>query len=118
MTLTTSMRVLSAGDGYEYLLKLVVAADGNRRPSTPLTRYYMEEGNGPGPWLGLGVGALGKGEIQVGDRVSEYQLQLLMGTGHDPITYEPLGLAFPTYVFGTVLLKVTSTLPARLLKSR
>ncbi len=82
--MTVSMRVLSAGDG-------------NRRLSTPLTRYYMEEGTPPGRWLGAGVAALGKGEIQVGDRVSEHQLQLLMGSGHDPITDGPLGRAFPTY---------------------
>lgn len=45
--MTVSMRVMSAGDGYKYLLKTVVAADGNRPLSTPLTRYYMEEGT---PW--------------------------------------------------------------------
>ena len=97
MSVTVSMRVMSAGDGYKYLLKTVAAADGNRPLSTPLTRYYMEEGTPPGRWLGAGVAALGKGEIQVGDRVSEHQLQLLMGSGHDPITDEPLGRAFPTY---------------------
>ncbi|GAA1810077.1 hypothetical protein GCM10009811_36300 [Nostocoides veronense] len=91
------MRVMSAGDGYKYLLKTIAAADGNRRLSTPLTRYYMEEGTPPGRWLGAGIAALGKGEIQVGDRVSEHQLQLLMGRGHDPITDEPLGRALPSY---------------------
>ena len=95
--MTVSMRVMSAGDGYKYLLKTVVAADGNRPLSTPLTRYYMEEGTPPGRWLGAGVAALGKGEIQVGDRVSEDQLQLLMGTGCDPITGDKLGLGFPEY---------------------
>ncbi len=95
--MTVSMRVMSAGDGYKYLLKTVAAADGNRPLSTPLTRYYMEEGTPPGRWLGAGVAALGKGEIQVGDRVSEDQLQLLMGTGCDPITGDKLGLGFPAY---------------------
>jgi len=95
--MTVSMRVMSAGDGYKYLLKTVVAADGDRPLSTPLTRYYMEDGTPPGRWLGAGVAALGKGEIQVGDRVSEHQLQLLMGTGCDPITGDKLGLGFPAY---------------------
>ncbi|WP_246227218.1 MobF family relaxase [Propioniciclava coleopterorum] len=95
--MTVSMRVMSAGDGYKYLLKTVAAADGNRPLSTPLTRYYMEEGTPPGRWLGAGVAALGKGEIQVGDRVSEHQLQLLMGTGCDPITGDKLGLGFAAY---------------------
>ena len=77
--MTVSMRVMSAGDGYKYLLKTVAAADGNRPLSTPLTRYYMEEGTPPGRWLGAGVAALGKGEIQVGDRVSEHQLWIAPG---------------------------------------
>ena len=42
------MRVMSAGDGYEYLLRSVVAGDGNRSLSTPLTRYYEEAGTPPG----------------------------------------------------------------------
>ena len=95
--MTVSMRVMSAGDGYKYLLKTVAAADGDRPLSTPLTRYYMEDGTPPGRWLGAGVAALGKGEIQVGDRVSEDQLQLLMGTGCDPITGDKLGLGFPAF---------------------
>ncbi len=95
--MTVSMRVMSAGDGYGYLLKTVAAADGIRSLSTPLTRYYLEEGTPPGRWLGSGVAALGKSEIRVGDRVSEHQLQLLMGTGCDPNTDQPLGRAFPTY---------------------
>ena len=36
---TVSMRVMSAGDGYKYLLKTIAAADGDRPLSTPLTRY-------------------------------------------------------------------------------
>lgn len=28
--MTVSMRVMSAGDGYKYLLKTIAAADGNR----------------------------------------------------------------------------------------
>ena len=39
---TVSMRVMSAGDGYNYLLRTVAAADGDRELSTPLTRYYVE----------------------------------------------------------------------------
>lgn len=60
---TVSMRVMSAGDGYKYLLRTVAAADGDRSLSTPLTRYYAEAGNPPGRWLGAGVTALGEGEV-------------------------------------------------------
>ena len=95
--MTVSMRVMSAGDGYKYLLRTVAAADGDRTLSTPLTRYYVEAGTPPGQWLGSGVASLGKGQLAVGDRVSEAQLQLLMGMGRDPITGDPLGLAFPAY---------------------
>ena len=66
--MTVSMRVMSAGSGYQYLLKSVAAGDGNRNLSTPLTRYYTEAGTPPGQWLGSGVHALGNGEIkQQGD---------------------------------------------------
>lgn len=95
--MTVSMRVMSAGDGYKYLLKTISAADGDRSLSTPLTRYYAEAGTPPGRWLGAGVGALGHGELSVGDHVSEPQLQLLIGMGRDPVSGNPLGLAFPVY---------------------
>ena len=90
------MRVMSAGDGYKYLLRTVAAGDGDRALSTPLTRYYAEEGSPPGRWLGGGVAALG-GVIAVGDQVSEPQLQLLVGMGRHPVSGDPLGLAYPAY---------------------
>ena len=68
--MTVSMRVMSAGDGYKYLLRTVAAADGDRTLSTPLTRYYVEAGTPPGQWLGSGVASLGKGQLAVGDRVA------------------------------------------------
>lgn len=44
------MRVLSAGDGVRYLMRTVAAGDGDRSLSTPLTRYYAEEGTPPRQW--------------------------------------------------------------------
>lgn len=90
------MRVMSAGDGYKYLLRTVIAGDGDRSLSTPLTRYYAEEGTPPGRWLGSGVASLG-GHIVEGDQVSEAQLELLIGLGKHPVTGGPLGLAYPAY---------------------
>src|SRR5690625_6837315 len=87
--MTVSMRVMSAGDGYEYLLRTVAAGDGDRSLSTPLTRYYTEEGTPPGFWLGSGLSHLGDGQLAVDGRVSETQLQLLVGMGRDPLTGEP-----------------------------
>ncbi|MDY0945270.1 hypothetical protein SOM11_04640 [Frigoribacterium sp. CFBP9039] len=48
---TVSMRAMSAGDGYKYLPRTVAAGDGDHSLSTPLTRYYAEEGSPPGHWL-------------------------------------------------------------------
>ena len=97
LRMTVSMRVMSAGNGYKYLLRTVAAGDGDRSLSTPLTRYYNAEGTPPGRWLGAGVATLGGARISVGDQVSEAQLQLLVGMGRDPITGEPLGRAYPEY---------------------
>ncbi|WP_271202576.1 MobF family relaxase [Microbacterium dextranolyticum] len=91
------MRVMTAGDGYKYLLRSVAAGDGDRSLSTPLTRYYAEAGNPPGFWIGQGLAALGHGELTAGSEVSEAQLELLIGSGRDPITGDPLGKAYPTF---------------------
>lgn len=98
--MTVSMRVMSAGDGYKYLLRTVIVGDGDRSMSTPLTRYYGEEGTPPGRWIGGGLFGLGSGEIQSGHEVSEQQLQLLIGEGRDPVSGAPLGVS--TYQFKSV----------------
>ncbi|WP_460808590.1 MobF family relaxase [Nocardioides salsibiostraticola] len=88
---------MSAGDGYQYLLKSVAAGDGNRKLSTPLTRYYTEVGTPPGRWQGSGLHAMGDGAIKRNDLVSEQQLALLLGMGRDPVSGVPLGRSFPQY---------------------
>lgn len=95
--MTVSMRVMSAGDGYKYLLRTVAAGDGDRSLTTPLTRYYSAEGTPPGRWMGTGLSSLGSGQLLPGDEVSEAQLQLLVGMGRDPLTRAPLGRAYPGY---------------------
>lgn len=57
--MTASMRVMSAGDGFKYLFKSVVAGEGDGSLSTPLTRYYTEAGSPPGFWMGSGLIWLG-----------------------------------------------------------
>lgn len=95
--MTVSMRLMSAGDGYKYLLRTVAAGDGDRSLSTPLTRYYNADGTPPGRWIGSGLAVLGTGQLKEGDDVTEAQLQLLIGMGRDPLTGAPLGRAYPQY---------------------
>lgn len=94
---TVSMRRMSAGSGYQYLLKSVAAGDGNRAHSTPLTRYYEEAGTPPGRWLGSGLHAFGDGQLRPGMEVTEEQLALLIGMGRDPVTGGQLGRAYSAY---------------------
>ncbi|WP_444876255.1 MobF family relaxase [Agromyces albus] len=91
------MRVMSAGDGFRYLLRTVAAGDGERSMSTSLTRYYSAKGTPPGRWMGSGLPSIGAGIIAEGDEVAESQLQLLIGMGRDPVTGQPLGRAYPAY---------------------
>jgi conjugative relaxase-like TrwC/TraI family protein len=107
---TVSMRVMSAGDGYRYLLKTVVAADGNRDLTTPLTRYYQEKGTPPGFWLGSGLAGLGSGELKTGAEVTEERLRLLLGAGRDPVTGESLGK--PWLKFATAADRINSRVRA------
>lgn len=99
--MTVSMRVMSAGDGFRYLLRTVVAGDGERSMSTPLTRYYSAKGTPAGRWSGSGLPGVGAGSIAEGAEVSESQLQLLIGMGRDPVSGEPLGREYPNYEHST-----------------
>ncbi|HTU31488.1 MAG TPA: MobF family relaxase [Solirubrobacteraceae bacterium] len=90
------MRVMSAGDGYKYLLQSVAAGDGHRSLTQPLISYYAEKGTPPGYWLGTGIHGLGTPDQQIepGGTVTEDQLRRLLGQGRDPISDEPLGLPY------------------------
>lgn len=95
--MTVSMRRMTAGSGFKYLLRSVAAGDGNRAVSTPLTRYYSEVGTPPGRWMGSGVRRLGGGQLAPGMEVTEAQLALLIGMGRDPVTGDQLGRGYPSY---------------------
>jgi conjugative relaxase-like TrwC/TraI family protein len=97
------MRLMTAGNGYKYLLKTVAAGDGDRDMATPLTRYYASTGTPPGRWLGAGLpapaaaaGGAAPGVAQ-GAEVTEAQLERLIGQGRHPATGAPLGRAYPRY---------------------
>ncbi|WP_370325932.1 MobF family relaxase [Euzebya sp.] len=94
---TVSMRVMSAGAGYRYLLNSVAVGDAVREPGRGLADYYTVEGCPPGRWLGSGLPALGSGHLRAGDVVEEEQVARLLGQGRDPLSGEPLGRAYPQY---------------------
>lgn len=102
MAVTVSMRVMSAGDGFRYLLRSVAIGDGDRSLSTPLTRYYSAEGTPPGRWMGSGLPSLRSREIGGGTEVTEKQLQRLIGWGCHPASGEALGRAYPSYAKASV----------------
>ncbi len=93
-----TIRVMSSGRGYEYLLSSVAAGDGDRDMGTPLTRYYTESGCPPGTWLGMGLASLEDGHgtgVTDGEIVTEQQLARLLGDGLHPVTGKRLGHPFP-----------------------
>jgi conjugative relaxase-like TrwC/TraI family protein len=108
---TVSMRVMSAGAGYRYLLDSVAVADGQRAAGRPLVDYYTEPGCPPGRWLGSG-GATLAAPLQPGGVVGEEQLALLLGEGRDPTTGDALGQAYPHYPSAAERIAArTATLP-------
>ena len=93
-----TIRVMSSGKGYEYLLHSVVVGDGDREMGNPLTRYYTESGCPPGTWVGTGLTSLDDGRSRAlaeGDMVTEEHLARLLGEGLHPVTGERLGTRFP-----------------------
>ncbi|WP_447925495.1 MobF family relaxase [Georgenia muralis] len=95
--MTVSMRVVSAGTGYGYLLRSVVQGDGDAVQAAGFTRYFTEAGTPPGVWMGNVVVFFGAGELRPGMAVTPEQLQTLLGRGSDPVTGEGLGRPFREY---------------------
>ena len=93
---------LTAGAGYQYLLKHTAAGDCDRSGSQPLVAYYTESGNPPGRWLGSGLASLGDdvdtSGIKVGTVVTEGAMAHLFGAGRHPVTGDILGRSYPKVV--------------------
>ena len=53
-----SIHPLSAGAGYQYLLRHTASGDVERLAGTPLTAYYTASGYPPGRWAGSGLAGL------------------------------------------------------------
>jgi hypothetical protein len=69
-----SLKKLSAGDGYTYLIRQVAAHDSTERGFDSLGDYYTEKGESPGRWWGAGLASL-----EVSGEVSEAQMKALFG---------------------------------------
>jgi conjugative relaxase-like TrwC/TraI family protein len=89
-----SIRRISLGGGFRYLMESVAAGDGAAERTSPLSRYYASSGAPPGVFLGRGLGDLADGVgIDAGSEVSPEHLERMLVELADPVTGEPLGAA-------------------------
>ncbi len=93
-----TMHKLTAGDGYQYLIRQVAAVDSTSRGKAPLIDYYSSKGESPGHWVGSGLASLEStgarwvpdGDVadvwavDAGSQVSEAQMKALFGEGLHP----------------------------------
>ena len=88
-----TIRRLSIGAGYKYLLKSIAVGDGPEgTEKSDLVRYYSETGTPPGVFLGAGLVGLDDGRgVAVGQSVTAENLQRMLQDCADPITGEVLG---------------------------
>jgi conjugative relaxase-like TrwC/TraI family protein len=87
-----SLRRMSLGTGYRYLMESVAVGDGAPGEVSNLTAYYAESGNPPGVFLGAGLAGLDDGRgVPEGMQVTEDHLFNLLGMCADPLTGSPLG---------------------------
>ena len=90
--MTVSIRRMTLGSGYKYLMGSVAQSDGASQHASALTRYYAESGTPPGRFIGHGLAGLGHGMgIEPGAQVTEEHLFRMLGMVQDPLTGEQLG---------------------------
>lgn len=93
-----TMHKLTAGDGYQYLIRQVAAVDSTSRGRAPLIDYYSSKGESPGHWVGSGLASLEATgarwvpdcdvadvwAVEAGSQVGEAQMKALFGEGRHP----------------------------------
>ncbi|WP_426592633.1 MobF family relaxase [Cellulomonas sp. McL0617] len=96
-----TMHRLTAGAGYQYLLRHIATGDCDRAGVSPVTAYYAESGNPSGRWFGRGLDRLGESRdghepvgLVAGTMVDEEAMARLFSRGVDPITGGALGRAY------------------------
>jgi len=97
-----TIRRLSIGSGYKYLLKSIAVGDGPEgTDKSDLVRYYSESGTPPGVFLGAGLVGLNNGlGVAAGQSVTAENLQRMLQDCADPITGEVLGRVPSTKAVG------------------
>ena len=87
-----SMRRISLGGGFRYLMESVARGDGAPDPTADLTAYYAASGTPPGRFIGAGLGDLDDGRgVKEGTVVTEDHLRNMLAACCDPITGRPVG---------------------------
>ncbi len=82
-----SIRRISLGGGYRYLMESVAAGDGAAERANGLARYYATSGTPPGVFLGAGLADLDGGNgVDAGTTVTETHLELMLAGLADPIS--------------------------------
>jgi len=82
-----SIRRISLGGGYRYLMGSVAVGDGAAERSSSLSRYYASSGTPPGVFLGAGLADLDGGRgVQTGSQVSAEHLEAMLAGLADPIS--------------------------------
>ena len=95
--MTMSIRRMTLGAGYRYLMSSVARSDAGKSTTSPMTAYYTEAGTPPGRFLGRGLAGLDCGRGVAADaEVTEQHLWRMLGMLQDPITGGQLGQTPPT----------------------
>jgi conjugative relaxase-like TrwC/TraI family protein len=84
-----SIRRISLGGGFRYLMESVAAGDGAGQGPGPLARYYVSSGTPPGRFVGAGLADLDGGRgVEAGGEVTEEHLRLMLAGLADPVSGE------------------------------
>jgi hypothetical protein len=82
-----SIRRISLGGGYRYLMESVAAGDGAAERSNGLARYYATSGTPPGVFFGAGLADLDGGNgVETGTGVTEAHLEVMLAGLADPVS--------------------------------
>jgi conjugative relaxase-like TrwC/TraI family protein len=103
-----TIRRISLGAGYRYLMESVAVGDGATGKPSDLIAYYAASGTPPGIFMGAGLAGLG---LEPGETVTEEHLFRMLGLLADPVTGMPLG-STPTKTAATLSQRIAARVSA------